>query len=94
MIRAVVEQHAEEAAFLFTLRSAAAVAPHVGLEDLARIDARIEANLDGLEIAGEAGQKLVLRALPRGDAGDVFTAAVLACRSRQPERLTRVLAVA
>ena len=48
----VLDQHAEEAAFLALLRDYAVRAPHYDLEELAELDQRIEAHLDGLAIAG------------------------------------------
>ncbi|MCR1764356.1 hypothetical protein NAG16_14970, partial [Pseudomonas aeruginosa] len=47
-IAAIVDQHAEEAAFLALLRDYAVRAPHYDLEELAELDQRIEAHLDGL----------------------------------------------
>jgi hypothetical protein len=45
--RDVVSQHAEEAAFLWALRTRAIGEPHYSLQDLARLDERVEAHLDG-----------------------------------------------
>ena len=55
IIPEVVSQHAEEAAFLWMLRHEAAQAPHYSLVTLTKLDDRIEAHLDGLRIASEAG---------------------------------------
>lgn len=93
VLRAVVEQHAEDAAFLWTMRRAAVEAPHTRLPDLVRLDERIAANLDGLRIAGGGGWKLASKALLHGEGGEVFTAAVLACESGRADRIERVLAV-
>ena len=54
----IVEQHAEEASFLWLLRRAAVEAPHYSLADLAALDERVEAHIDGLRIAGEVGQQI------------------------------------
>ena len=43
-IPAVVEQHAEEAAFLWILREGAVHAPHYALKDLRKLDLRVEAH--------------------------------------------------
>jgi hypothetical protein len=58
IIKHIVEQHAEEAAFLWLLRDAAVGAPHYDLKDLARLDERVEAHLDGLRIAGVEGWEI------------------------------------
>ena len=44
----------------------------------ARLDDRVEAHLDGLRIAGQEGWDIAREALGPGDAGEVFTLAVLA----------------
>ncbi|MDQ4369309.1 DUF4142 domain-containing protein [Pseudomonas aeruginosa] len=62
-IAAIVDQHAEEAAFLALLRDYAVRAPHYDLEELAELDQRIEAHLDGLAIAGQAGHDALLEQL-------------------------------
>jgi hypothetical protein len=56
---AVVTQHAENAAFLWLLRNGAVNEPNYALKDLAIQDDRVEANLDGLHIAVEAGWQLL-----------------------------------
>jgi hypothetical protein len=50
-IAEIVSQHAEEAAFLWLLRSKAIRAPHYALNDLAKLDDRVEAHVDGLRAA-------------------------------------------
>lgn len=74
----IVEQHAEEAAFLWLLRESAVCAPHFGLADLGRLDGRLEAHLDGLRVAGDFGWEVARQGLAVGQPGEVFTAAVLA----------------
>ncbi len=92
MLRAVVEQHAEEAAFLFTMRGALVRAPHARVADLVRADERIAANLEGMKIARAGVVEARARgALARGDAGEVFAAAVLALESPSAERVAHVI---
>lgn len=93
VIPVIVEQHAEEAAFLWLLRDAAVKAPHFRLKDLAKLDGRVEAHLDGLRIAGSEGWRLCEEALATGEGGEVFAAAVLALESRDWRRLVAVLQV-
>jgi len=90
VIPLVIEQHAEEAAFLWILRDVAAEAPHYRLKDLAKLEGRIEAHLDGLRIAGEAGWRLCEKALGVGEAGEAFAAGVLALESRDQRHLGKV----
>lgn len=78
IIADIVSQHVEEAAFLWLLRSNATRQPHYALKDLAKLDERVEAHLDGLRVAGEPGWELCLAALDNEEAGEVFAASVMA----------------
>jgi uncharacterized protein (TIGR02270 family) len=89
-IAPVVEQHAEEAAFLWLTRANAVHAPHYSLADVAKVDGRLEAHLDGLRVAGAAGWELALQQLSRPEAGEFFAAAVLAVESRERAKLELV----
>ncbi len=94
VIESIVEQHAEEAAFLWILRDAAVQAPHYSLNDLADSDERVEAHIDGLRVAGEAGWSFCADALIQEKPGEVFAAAVLAFESEQDQRIKMVLKAA
>jgi len=89
----IVEQHAEEAAFLWILRNGAIRAPNHNLESLAGLDERIDAHLDGLRIAGAHGWDECRRQLEWRETGEVFAAAYMALRSRIGRRLDLVLEV-
>src|SRR5215472_17060767 len=89
----VVGQHAEDAAFLWFSRDRAVRAPHYRLKDLARLDERVEANIDGLRVAGATGWELAAKALQQEGPGEVFAAAVLAFESNNAERIKAVLEV-
>jgi len=91
IIEAVVEQHAEEAAFLWTTRDRAVHAPHYSLKDLSGLDERVEAHLDGLRVAGQFGWQLCEQALDNEEPGKLFAAAVLAFDSGDTGRMHRVL---
>nr|WP_275298103.1 TIGR02270 family protein [Halomonas campisalis] len=86
----VVDHHAEEAAFLWLLREGAVAAPHYSLVDLAKLDKRVEAHLDGLRIAGDAGWAACVEQLEYREPGEVFAAAVLALESGEAGRIRRV----
>lgn len=90
IVRAV-EQHAEEAAFLWLLRDGAVGAPHYKLWELAKLDNRVEAHLDGLRIAGDPGWEIVLGQLAEGEGGETFAAAVLSGESGSVDRIQAVL---
>lgn len=91
VLPSVVEQHNDEASFLWLLRNNLVTAPHRGLPDLARHDRRLEAHLDGLRLAGEAGWEMSKDALRHGNAGDYFSASFLAFNSGEAERINCLL---
>ena len=91
VISSIVSQHAEEAAFLWLLRSNAIYAPHYSLKDLAKLDGRVEAHLDGLRVAGEAGWELCKAGLGNEENGEVFAASVMAFESNVELRVQAVL---
>lgn len=93
IIDSIIQQHAEEAAFLWLLRSNAVHAPHYSLKDLAKLDDRVEAHLDGLRIAGDPGWGICKDNLSHKEQGEVFTAAVLAFESGEESRINEVLGV-
>lgn len=90
----IVTQHAEEAAFLWLLRDAAVGAPHYDLDDLADLDERVEAHIDGLRVAGEAGWELCVEALAFEEPGELFAAGVLAFEGDDPGRVDAVFEAA
>jgi uncharacterized protein (TIGR02270 family) len=92
----IVEQHAEEAAFLWTLRDAATEAPHYKRHHLARLDERVEAHVDGLRVAGEAGRRIAMAALEARpeEPGEMLAAAILALESGEMVRVAPIAALA
>jgi uncharacterized protein (TIGR02270 family) len=89
----VVGQHCEEAAFQWLLREKAVHAPHYSLKDLAKLDGRVDAHLDGLRVAGEAGWELCNAALSNEENGEIFAASVMAFESGIESRIQAVLEV-
>ena len=92
-ISAVVVQHAEEVAFLWMFRPRILTAPHCLLQDLAKLDNRIEAHLDGLRIAGGEGWKICEEKLATKEVGAVFTAGVKACESADTALVAKVVSI-
>jgi len=90
----VVSQHAEEAAFLWTLRTRAAREPHYSLSDLARLDERVEAHVDGLRTSREVGWQYCKKNLQNRGPGEVFALSVLAFGAGDRAGMTEVLSVA
>lgn len=93
MIDTVIQQHSEEASFLWLLRNEAIEQPHYDLGDLAELDYRLDAHIDALRISGDAGWEICREALAVGEAGEVFTAAVLAFATGEIKRFQAILKV-
>ena len=90
----IVAQHAEQASFLWELHKGAVRAPHVTLRDLARLSDRIDAHLDGLRVAGEAGWKACGAAVADAEPGALFAVMVLAIEAKDGRRIDTILSLA
>jgi hypothetical protein len=94
VIENVVAQHAELAARLWGNRREGATAPHWALRHLGRFDETIEANIDGLRVAGEAGWWACETMLETGDPGAAFVAGLLAIEAKDRNRFANLLRLA
>ncbi|MEM9756212.1 MAG: TIGR02270 family protein [Pseudomonadota bacterium] len=75
----IVEQHAEEAAILWLQRVRAVEAPHYNRMFLSRLDERLEAQIDGLLVAGDLGWDVARAAFDRyPQPGEMFVLSALA----------------
>lgn len=89
----IINQHIEEAGFLWSIREGAVGAYHYFLADLTKLDGRVDAHLDGLRIASKGGWKECQEALKQKDAGEVFAASVLAFESDDEAYVREVIEV-
>ncbi|VAW56042.1 hypothetical protein MNBD_GAMMA07-946 [hydrothermal vent metagenome] len=94
IIKSIIEQHAEEAAILWLQRCDVIRDPHYSLKDIAHHDDRLEAHIDGLRIAGDAGWEICKTALTFNEPGEVFVAAILAFEGDDGKRVDNVMQVA
>jgi len=93
-IQTIIDQHAEEAAFCWLLRDSAVNAPNYNLAELTELDDRVEAHLDGLTIAGQAGWEACCEQLSYEEPGEVFVAAMLALPGNDKDRWETVFEAA
>jgi uncharacterized protein (TIGR02270 family) len=93
-ILSIVEQHAEDAGTLQNVRARLVVSPASGIEQLADLDERIDAHIDGLTVAGDAGWRAAAQHLGAGDFAAEFPACALAIESRDETRLEQCLSLA
>ena len=93
VIPAVVEQHAEELAGLWTTRERLRVAADVGLTQLARFDERILAHQDACVVAGTEGIRILNAQLETVTAGHVFASGVVGLESMSRDAITRCMSL-
>ena len=89
----IFEQFVIDASFLWLLRSLAIEKPNYNKSDIISLERRIDAQLDGLMTSVEVSWVLCDEALSLQEPGEVFTAMILAMRSREPSRIKRVVEV-
>jgi uncharacterized protein (TIGR02270 family) len=85
IIPLILTQHAEDASHLWNVRSTAVGSADYTFRDLADLDHRLEANLDGLQIAGEDGWNVLKNEVGWRTPGDLFCATVLALGGVEPQ---------
>jgi len=91
IIEEIVDQYFGEAAFLWSQRDAAVNSSLYSLRDLAYLDGRVEAHIDGLRVAGEYGWGQCEDGLDPADPGTVFAAAVIAFEGGDKEKMETVM---
>lgn len=94
VIVSLVAQHADEAGALWLRRDEAVRAVDYSLSDLAEIDNRLDANLQGLRCAGDVGLRACDGLLASGHPSDLFAPTVLALENADTARLGELLAIA
>ncbi len=88
------QRYVDEAAFLWLLRSVAIHQPHYNKDDIAELEARIQAQLDGLMSSIDHGWQACEAALAIEESGEIFTAAVTAFRSHEVKKIKQVVEAA
>ncbi|MDR0702913.1 MAG: hypothetical protein LBF61_11060 [Azoarcus sp.] len=84
VIRSLLERHIGDAAFYWQQHDQSAHSALIGLQALWHFDRLLNAHLNGVRTAGEAGWQLALQALERwGGAGELFVCATLALEQRR-----------
>lgn len=90
-LRDILEEHLEEADFLYTQRRNALMDDDYDLGELAALEERMLAHVDGLVIAGGEAWALLAGLLSGGDEGEAFTAALVALASGDADRRGELL---
>ncbi len=89
----IIEQHVEEAGFLWGQRSNAVNEPHYDLNDLIKLDDRVAAHLDGIVVAGEYAVGVCDAILENAGLGEIFTTTVRAIVDKDQNRLDNQFAL-
>lgn len=85
--RGLYEQYVTDASFLWLLRSISLDQPHYTPRDLATLEGRIDAQLNGVMTSVDLGWECAEAALALGEPGEQFTATVTALRSHEMRRI-------
>jgi uncharacterized protein (TIGR02270 family) len=94
VVLSILSQHLAESSFLWILRSRAAGQASYSLLDLAKLDWRIVAHLDGVRIAQDEGWRPCAEALEQWkEPGEAFAAALLAFESNDSAKIQFVLSI-
>lgn len=91
-IPAVLKEHLEQLQMLWDQRQHALYDPDYLRDDVAQLDTRLEAHVDGLLVADEAAQALLEEALSGDEPAGVFAAAYVLLRRNQQAAADAVLA--
>jgi uncharacterized protein (TIGR02270 family) len=89
-LRGFQEDYLDEASSLWALRALAVLQPHYSLRDLAELDRRLQAQLNGLRLCTDSAWALCQEVLGKAGADEVFVAAVLAFEGGDEGRVQRV----
>lgn len=87
----IYEQFANDAAFLWVLRSIAVKQSNYFLTDLNALEKRIDDHLDGLMTGADASWKVCIDAMSIKQMGEAFIAAVIAFRSLDVDKIQQVI---
>lgn len=90
----VARQHVDDLVILSSRRAGLCRAPHIKLEQLRRLDDRLAAHVDGLNVAGEYGAHLVVAVLEDVGMGQIFMATVQVIGTQDAIALDKVISLA
>lgn len=91
--RDIFEQYGTDSAFLWVLRSIAVEQPHNNTGDILALEQRIDAQLNGLMSSIDTAWTVCEEGLIHEEAGEVFTATIVAMRSRDVKRIQKAVEV-
>lgn len=87
----IFEQFIEDASFLWVLREVGFNQPHYDSQDIADLERRLQAQLDGLASSPDDVWALCEKALEYQEAGEMFISTIVAFVSLESKKIQRVL---
>lgn len=87
----IVEQYGEQASFLWDTRAQVVFEPHYSIDDLYKLDRRIDAHIDALFLSGEQGIKVCEKLLESSQPGEMFAVVCTALLNRDDKLLRSAL---
>ncbi len=88
--KGIISEFAAESAFLWFIRTKAVIKPHYSLADVSILDERLEAHIDGLRVADEAGWQSCKKNFGSTEPENYFAPSVLAFESDVADRIQEV----
>ncbi len=90
----ILEQHVENASFLWVLHRSALSQPHYSPDDLRQLQDRLDKNIQGLTLENEDCWPLCMAALELEGPGEVFISAIIAFSAENHTNIQAVIDVA
>lgn len=87
----IYERYVDEASFLWLMRSIAVNQPHYNAADVQALEARVQAQLDGLMTSIDIAWPLCEKALELNAPGEVFAGAIVAFKSHDASKIQKVV---
>lgn len=87
------EHFADDASFLWLYRDQAVCSPNYTIFDVAELDERIEAHLDGLRMAGDIGWLTAEKNLSWQEPGEIFTGTAMAFSIGKKKLIDQVMEI-
>ena len=91
IVENVVYQHAENACSLWLQRQYAVNEPHYSFADIAHLDNRLDANVEGLRVAGHHAFPMIDEMMDAEDEGAWFTKALLLLQAGDQTRFNALI---
>lgn len=87
MIVDILEEHLDEADYLFSQRLFSMEMLDIDNEDMGKLDDRLRAHLEGLVLGGDDAWGLIAEGVEEGTVSQAFVAAIVAMEGEEPFRL-------